>query len=205
MRSRYLMLLIGLTIVALIAGRALRSRSDQPVSHPPEKTAAPTEPPQTASPGATPKTSVAITSALEAPKETLVPRDPGEWQGMLVDLAMLQTECDRSSQCGLAMACKKGRCAPCDRDDDCGHGEICAVQHCVLSANAECSSRKDCREPGSYCVLTGYTPNVRGNEDMHSKCMPNSGGLARGTAPVYVPNSIPQGEPTQGKSLLDAL
>ena len=96
------------------------------------------------------------------------PRDPAEWQGMLVNTTF-QALCDTSSRCGLAMACDAGRCGACARDSDCATGEVCSLQHCVLSSLAACRSRADC-PTGELCLLTGYASDPRGNGDMRAYC-----------------------------------
>jgi hypothetical protein len=206
MRTKYVVITVVLSILAVVAARFLRKEADrrqlgEAVSALPQAQ----QPPPPPSQKAAPELAAPAPPAEMKPEQTLVPRDPEEWQGMLVDLDMLQSECQRSTDCGLAMACKQGRCAPCDRNADCGPGEICALQHCVISSKAECTNRKDCREAGNLCILTGYTPNIRGNEDMESKCLANTGGVARSDVEAYVPHHI-TGEPASPtKSLLEEL
>src|SRR5262245_16544198 len=60
----------------------------------------------------------------------LHPRDPGEWQGMRVNLDS-QAFCADKNGCGLAMACIDGRCGPCRTAGDCAEGEVCVLDHCV--------------------------------------------------------------------------
>lgn len=43
------------------------------------------------------------------------PRPPGEWDGMRVNLN-LTPPCEASALCGLARACKGGKCMPCEAD-----------------------------------------------------------------------------------------
>ena len=97
------------------------------------------------------------------------PRDPREWQGMLVNLRM-QASCDITARCGLAMACLDGRCGPCAGDGDCAPGEGCAVQHCVPLANLGCRSATECRDPDARCILSGISPDARGNAGMRAYC-----------------------------------
>jgi hypothetical protein len=102
------------------------------------------------------------------------PRDSAEWQGMLVDLSM-QANCESSMQCGLAMACRSGRCGPCTRDSECGEGEGCVLDHCLLQAAIGCRSRSGC---GAHelCVLSGYSADPRSNAELTSRCMTPDGG-----------------------------
>src|SRR5690606_36385366 len=88
----------------------------------------------------------------EGPPIEYASRDPREWQGMLVNTTF-QALCDTSARCGLAMACNAGRCGPCAHDSDCASGEVCSMQHCVVSSLAACRSRSDC--PGDeLCILS---------------------------------------------------
>ena len=103
-------------------------------------------------------------------------RDPYEWQGMLVDLTTRQV-CDISSRCGLAMACRDGRCGPCARDADCADGEGCVLDHCLLRDAIECRSTKECTE--AICMLTEYAAYGRGNATMQAKCFSLVGGRQR--------------------------
>lgn len=107
------------------------------------------------------------------------PRDPEEWQGMLVNTTF-QALCDRSSTCGLAMACLEGRCGPCSGDRDCEGGERCVLQHCVPTDQAICASRADC-PAGEVCMLSGCSDDRRGNRSMKSYC---SGNQPRDRDPV---------------------
>jgi hypothetical protein len=101
------------------------------------------------------------------------PRAPGEWQGMLVSLTR-QATCETSDRCGLAMACRQGRCGACVWDHDCTQGEVCVLDHCVLEYLAECRTRRDCSN-GEYCVLSGYSVGVRGNARMRAYCLSTDG------------------------------
>lgn len=104
-----------------------------------------------------------------APRFEYAPRDPGEWQGMLVNIT-LQASCDVSSRCGLAMACRSGRCGPCGTDHECASGEACVLQHCLKAENVGCRSRSDCYD-GALCLLNGYSPDARGNARTKSFCL----------------------------------
>jgi hypothetical protein len=108
------------------------------------------------------------------PKFHFHPRDPNEWQGMLVrDDA--GPYCSVSATCSLGKACMKGSCLACERDGDCVSGEACVLDHCVLADRVGCRSRKDCGGK-SFCVLSGTSSTLRGNEEMRSYCLnPESG------------------------------
>jgi hypothetical protein len=114
-------------------------------------------------------------------------RPDGEWQGMLVNLNV-QPPCDGPGLCGMARACKNGRCGPCEFDAECAPGESCVLDHCVLSANVRCRRRADC-EPRSSCVLSGYSGGVRGNQDMRAYCVAPESGADR------PPRASPEGPP----------
>jgi hypothetical protein len=96
------------------------------------------------------------------------PRDPSEWQGMLVDLDSM-APCDTTERCGLAMVCHSGKCGPCVVDEHCAMGEVCVLDHCVLQDNAHCRSYRDCGD-GELCVLSGYSSDPRGNAEMLARC-----------------------------------
>ncbi len=111
-----------------------------------------------------------------SPEDCLHPRDPDEWQGMLVDICLRAT-CDEPARCGLALACVGGYCGPCAEDSDCATGEACVLDHCVLSDNVACRSSRDC-EGDALCILSGSTGGAaRGNEDMTAYCNPSGGGI----------------------------
>lgn len=120
------------------------------------------------------------------------PRPDGEWQGMLVNLNV-QPPCDGPGLCGLARACKNGRCGPCEFDAECAPGESCVLDHCVRSANVHCRRRADCG-PRSTCVLSGYSAGVRGNQEMRAYCLAMESGASRGPAP---PETPPEEDPRQ--------
>lgn len=113
------------------------------------------------------------------PNERFHPRDPSEWQGMLVDMSQPQI-CERSMECGLALACgEDGHCGPCRSDDDCGVGEGCALDHCLPRKNLACRTRGDCGAlgPEAVCMLSGITGGEpRGNTDMRAFCNSGVGG-----------------------------
>lgn len=104
-----------------------------------------------------------------APASEFHPRDPYEWQGMLVNLTMRQLACADSAQCGLALACIGGTCLPCSSDSQCAVGEACVLDHCAQRELVTCRSRRDC--PGqNYCRLTGFSPGPRSNRELGSVC-----------------------------------
>lgn len=115
--------------------------------------------------------------APEGQERHLHPRDPDEWQGMLVDTDA-KPPCESITGCGLGRACKDGVCVACERDTDCGPTETCVLDHCVLKDLATCRSRSDCAR-GSMCLLSGYTAKPRGNEEMRSFCVDPASGAAR--------------------------
>ena len=112
------------------------------------------------------------------------PRDPAEWQGMLVDLDSM-APCDITERCGLAMACIAEKCGPCELDAECAENEVCVLDHCVIKENAGCRSYRDC-DDDALCVLSGYSSDPRGNSDMRAYCLSTSGG-----------SSIDTGTPTE--------
>lgn len=138
------------------------------------------------------------------PPPTYHPRAPKEWQGMLVNTS-LQAECGTASHCGLAMACLSGRCGPCMLDGDCAAGERCVLDHCVKAGNVACRSRADCGGE-ALCVLTGYSPDPRGNEEMRANCLSTTGGVPQDESAVARP-TLPPGRPPpiQPRALLDSI
>lgn len=106
------------------------------------------------------------------------PRPPEEWQGMLVNLN-ITPPCNSSADCGLARACLEGVCMPCDADADCGAGEACALQHCIHQELIECRRAAEC-DPDSKCVLSDYSNQPRGNEDVRAYCVSDFSGAAYG-------------------------
>ncbi|PTL83443.1 hypothetical protein [Vitiosangium sp. GDMCC 1.1324] len=116
------------------------------------------------------------------PPRTPQPRDPNEWQGMQVDLAV-RALCGEANHCGLAAACTDGHCGPCATDADCDSGEACVLDHCVRQENVECHSRRDC--PGEQlCALTGYSSDPRGNAQMRAYCLDPREGTPRPAEPT---------------------
>ena len=103
----------------------------------------------------------------------LHPRNPDEWQGMLVHVDFMAL-CGAIDSCGLAMACISGTCGPCTADDQCGSNEVCVLDHCVMRDSACCRSYQDCDE-GQLCILTGYSSDPRGNSDMLAVCQGTQG------------------------------
>jgi hypothetical protein len=101
-------------------------------------------------------------------------RAAGEWDGMLVDLATTPP-CESTAGCGLARACLKGICTACTVDAECGSDEGCVRDHCVLRSRIGCRRNSDCGV-GNTCMLSGYSPDPRGNHDMGALCVsPQSG------------------------------
>lgn len=118
-------------------------------------------------------------------------RDSREWQGMLVRLDQ-RALCDTSIRCGLAAACISGLCGPCENDEQCGAGEVCVLDHCLLRANVGCRGRRECAASES-CVMSGYSPDARGNLKLKSRC-----GAPYGDAdaqPTADPNPIDSAPP----------
>ena len=133
------------------------------------------------------------------------PRDPNEWQGMLVNTT-LQPECARSEQCGLAMACIEGRCGACRNDAQCDGGEVCVIDHCVPATQVTCRSRRDCAGSESFCILSGYSSDPRGNDEMTAFCQEASGGREQDFADLELPHGVPaEPMPVQPSDLLDSL
>ena len=110
-------------------------------------------------------------------------RQHGEWQGMLVDRNVKQM-CGNSNHCGNALACILGTCSPCTEDSHCGKkGVVCVLDHCVQEENVRCRTRSDCASESmradssdALCILSGYSAEVRGNEDMEAYCVDADGG-----------------------------
>jgi hypothetical protein len=113
------------------------------------------------------------------------PRDPDEWQGMLIDLDAVPP-CESSATCGLARACKEGKCLACQVDGDCDSGEVCVLDHCLLRQLAGCRRRRDC-EKGSMCLLSGYSGGARGNAEMQSRCVDPKSGVGVRPRPSAAP------------------
>lgn len=107
------------------------------------------------------------------PAPTYLPRDPEEWQGMLVDVGF-EPDCEQSTSCGWARACVDGRCTACRGDNDCSEGEVCVLDHCLLEANTDCRSRVECGD--DVCILNGFSTDPRNNADMRAQCGDTRGG-----------------------------
>lgn len=120
------------------------------------------------------------------------PRPKGDWQGMLVNLNV-QPPCDGPALCGMALACKNGRCGPCEFDAECGPGESCVLDHCLRSANVSCHHTADC-QPRSTCILSGYSGGARGNAEMRAYCLALESGASRSSPP---PEGPPPRDPRQ--------
>jgi hypothetical protein len=103
-----------------------------------------------------------------APAPSYKPRPPGEWQGMLVDLAV-SPPC-LEGFCGMARACVNGACTACNRDDECLTGEVCVLDHCLHADHVRCRSSRECRGD-EVCMLSGYSHDGRANADMQSYCL----------------------------------
>jgi hypothetical protein len=103
------------------------------------------------------------------------PRDPNEWQGMLVD-SSLRPYCEETANCGLSLSCLSDNlCGPCTTDQDCLANEGCVLDHCLLTTNISCRSYTDC-PADALCILSGFDSSIRANETMTSYCNGNSGG-----------------------------
>jgi hypothetical protein len=134
-------------------------------------------------------------------------RPAGEWQGMLVDEAEA-AGCEQTPQCGLARACRDGRCGACSSDAECSDGEGCVLDHCVATARIGCRSRADCGSPAEVCALSGYSADPRGNAGMRSYCLDQQGGTEQtpraeqGEPPA---EARPPREPSLEERLIEAL
>jgi hypothetical protein len=102
------------------------------------------------------------------PPSHYFPRDPEEWQGMPVDLNF-NPPCHTSADCAFALACRDNHCGPCLSDEQCAIGEVCVLDQCLRRDNVTCRSRRDCPS-GEKCMLTAYSPQLRNNQDLRSKC-----------------------------------
>jgi hypothetical protein len=112
-----------------------------------------------------------------APPAVWHPRDPNEWQGMLVNVAE-PIKCP-TGFCNLGRACIDGRCLPCTSDADCERGEACVLDHCVPQGNVECRFAADCAAD-DLCVLTDYdVTDRRGTASMSAYCLAPAGGGER--------------------------
>jgi hypothetical protein len=140
---------------------------------------------------------VPIQRPVEIPAESVRqfhPRDPGEWQGMLVN-TVLQPVCETSAGCGMAAACVREKCGPCQYADDCAVGEICVLDHCVKRDNAACTGRSDCSRD-ELCILSGYSSDPRGNSDMRASCVSPHGGSPRPRPAANVEEAAAQARAT---------
>jgi hypothetical protein len=139
-----------------------------------------------------------------APAATYHPRDASEWQGMLVDLS-IHPQCVSSEDCGLARACIDGACTACSKNLDCAAGEVCSLDHCVVSENAECSGRSDCQD-GQKCVLTGLSNDLRNNAGMKALCRSEGEAFSEEEPPEVVVVPAPhEPPPVDDKELLLSL
>lgn len=135
------------------------------------------------------------------------PRAAGEWDGMLVDTSRPQI-CEKSENCGLALACTEGRCGPCRLDRDCAVGETCVLDHCLLVHLAECRWKAECSGEREICALSGYSPDPRGNEGLRAYCLDELSGTPM---PVATSGDPPDSEedrvskPSLESELLDLL
>ena len=111
---------------------------------------------------------------LEVP--AAVSRATDEWQGMAID--ELRPLCDTSERCGLATACVEGHCGGCTADRECASGEACVLAHCVRSELVACRSRADCNGD-ELCVLSGVSPDARGNRDTRAHCQGSTSEIAQ--------------------------
>ena len=91
---------------------------------------------------------------------------------MPVDIAV-QAPCESTVGCQLSLACRDQVCGPCSADSDCLANEQCVLDHCLLTDQARCASRRDC-EPGELCILRRTGSNAftdpRGNKFLESMC-----------------------------------
>jgi len=164
----------------LIGWQASRLRAEAPAPATPDKAAVPaphlvTAPEEHAEEAAAPQTPPPAVERAEPmagpgvePAPTYFPRDPQEWQGMLVNLA-IHPACAQSSDCGLARACRDQVCAPCRSDPECAPGESCVLDHCLITARVRCRTRRDC-PGGEQCMLNEFSSDPRNNAEMESFC-----------------------------------
>lgn len=155
-----------------------------------QETVPPASPPRAPEPAGAPAPAATTGRVAVLPPPSYHPRDPSEWQGMLIDMNS-RAQCDTSARCGLAMACQEGLCGPCADDSDCSQGEVCALDHCVRQERAECRTKRDCAGE-ELCTLSGYSSDTRGNQEMVARCTPVSG---QGQEPEAT--ELVRGEPTR--------
>ncbi len=130
------------------------------------------------------------------------PRAPDEWQGMYVDLDMAPA-CNESADCGLGLACIDGRCTACTEDEQCARGEGCALDRCLPLSGLECRRRRDCPQ-NHLCMLSGISPDPRGNETMRSTCEEIGGQPEPTSAPTALtPQGPPNPNPNAGPPIDD--
>lgn len=103
------------------------------------------------------------------------PRAEGEWQGMLVDVAV-RPPCESTQSCQVSLACVAGTCGPCGSDAGCAAGEGCVLDHCLLRSHTDCRSARDC-PAGELCMIVSdgsdALRDVRGNLFLRSLCTTN--------------------------------
>ena len=78
------------------------------------------------------------------------------------------------------------------------------LDHCLLAKNVNCRSRRDCND-GMLCVMSGYSPDPRGNAKLTSSCMGSSGRQtfeADDTTPTAIPAPPP---PVNSQELLSSV
>lgn len=188
MRSHRIVLAISVLVLAVIGTIAYRRRAREseiisrseiayaPPETQPAKAWTRPEPPTHADAQAVVRApSTDLDRALGPPKWQV--RPAGEWDGMLVNLNVTPP-CESPSGCGMARACKGGKCQPCVYDVECAPGETCVLDHCVKTENVSCRRRTECPE-GSICLLSGYSNGVRGNENMKAYCVASASGEQR--------------------------
>jgi hypothetical protein len=185
----------GLALVAAVTLVWLFYRPEAPLPRSALTRSAPTspEPSVLERPRPSDRISPAAIPPPPAPSSRFQPRDPEEWQGMLLDTDP-PPPCEAADGCGLARACKGGKCVACELDSDCASGEGCVLDHCLRKEHITCRRRADC-DRESLCILSGYTSKRRGNEDMRSFC------AGRGTGANHMPNTDPPATVDTRKSL----
>jgi hypothetical protein len=134
------------------------------------------------------------------------PRDPAEWQGMLVDVSR-PALCGGAAACGLGLACIDHQCLPCSADDQCLGGEACVLDHCLPAAQVACRSHRDCPGAHDLCVLSGYSTDLRGTSATTATCLAPEGGREQSpaSAPPDRPGSPAPPVPVRPGDLLDSL
>lgn len=117
---------------------------------------------------------ISVGKTIAIPPPVFTPRPQNEWQGARVDESV-EIGCESSATCGFALACVDGICRACQNDGQCLPGERCAMQHCILSENYECSRRADCKVD-ELCQLSPLSPGIRSNAHTRSYCSDGRGG-----------------------------